>query len=200
MKQILNIGILLALLGAPLESVGQDDGWELRRSKKGIEIFTRTVEGSALDEARGITTIDASVGQLVAVLKDVKNYVKWVPDCENSELQRMESDHHTHYVEIKAPFPVKNRDGYYRYSYEIEEGYAKVKLEALPELGPEKEGKVRVPKTNGYWIFEALNNQQTHVTYQVLADPGGSIPAWLANAVVVNNPFETLENLKTRVK
>jgi hypothetical protein len=179
-----------------LESIGQTVDWELRKSKKGIEVYTRSVEGFSLDECKGIVIIHASVDQLVTTLKNVEDYVTWYPDCVKAELLESELEEHIHYFEIKAPFPVSNRDGYYRNTYHTQEGELRVELEALPEYQPEIKGLVRVPFTKGHWLLEEINDEQTRVTYQVHADPGGSIPAWLANAVVVSNPFETLENLK----
>jgi hypothetical protein len=38
------------------------------------------------------------------------------------------------------------------------------------------------------------------VAYQIHADPGGSIPGWLANATVVDTPFKTLKNLRSTIQ
>jgi len=46
------------------------------------------------------------------------------------------------------------------------------------------------------WIFENLDTKKTKVTYQMHAEPGGSLPAWLINSSVVDPPYKTLINLK----
>jgi ribosome-associated toxin RatA of RatAB toxin-antitoxin module len=193
-------GIIFALQGFSLNMIAQDIDWKLRKDKKGIMVYTRSVEGSLLDEFKGVTTIHASVDQLVSTLRDVAQYLEWIPDCASVELHDMAEEEHVHYMEMKAPFPVSNRDGYYRYRYSVQEGNVKVEIEALPEFRPEIKGLVRIPYSSGYWLFEPVSDQQTRVTYQVHADPGGSIPAWLTNAAVVDNPFQTLLNLRDLLK
>jgi len=47
----------------------------------------------------------------------------------------------------------------------------------------------------GFWHLEEIEPNLTKVTYQVLADPK-NIPAWLVNSGVVDQPYETLLNLK----
>ena len=59
---------------------------------------------------------------------------------------------------------------------------------------------MRIPYLSGYWLLEKQGANRTKVTYQVHADPGGSIPHWLANATAVNNPYETLKNMKKQLK
>jgi ribosome-associated toxin RatA of RatAB toxin-antitoxin module len=193
---IFRLSILLAAAGITQGANAQASEWELRKSKDGIEVFTRSVEGSKLDEFRGMVTIEAEVDQLVAALKDVAQYGKWIPDCEKSELLKLEGNVQLHYMEMKAPFPVHNRDGYYRYRYIKQGDDMRVEMDAMPTYRPEKKGIVRIPESKGYWLFERLGEGQTRVTYQVHADPGGSIPAWLANSAVVDNPFHTLDKLR----
>ncbi len=43
--------------------------------------------------------------------------------------------------------------------------------------------------------FKEENNNVT-VIYQFHGDPGGDVPAWLANSFVVSHPYKTLQNLK----
>ena len=72
-------------------------------------------------------------------------------------------------------------------------------MEGLPDYGPKKEDLVRIPSIKGYWLFEKLGAQKTKITYQVLANPGGSIPSWIANAGTVDSPFNTLKSLRKRL-
>ena len=43
-------------------------------------------------------------------------------------------------------------------------------------------------------------DKKTKTTYQLHADPGGNIPAWLANQTVVDMPYATMERLKNLVE
>ena len=143
-----------------------------------------------------MTTLYATVYQLVNTLKDVDHFKTWIPDCEVAEIKERKDNEQIHYLEINAPFPVSNRDNYYHFTYENQGENVMVKFTALPKYGPEKDGIVRIPRASGFWLFEKINDQQSKVTYQAHTAPGGSIPGWLANSAVVDNPFETLKNLK----
>ena len=73
-------------------------------------------------------------------------------------------------------------------------------MTALPEYSAEVKGVVRIPYLDGFWLLEKIDDNKTKVTYQVHADPGGTIPAWLANATAVNNPYETLRNMRVNIE
>jgi hypothetical protein len=177
-------------------AVAQDSDWELKKDKDGIKVFTRPVEDSALDEFKSEGIVDAGVDQIVAILKDVDQMKAWVPDCKVAELMKFEGDDQYHYVETQVPFPIRNRDSYVRYRYTKTENGIKVSMEAIPEYKPEVDGLVRIPYLDGFWLLEEISKGRTKVTYQVHDDPGGTIPAWLANATAVNNPYHTIKNLR----
>ncbi len=59
---------------------------------------------------------------------------------------------------------------------------------------------IRIDKMSGYWGFEPLKDGNVKVTYEMGVDPGGDLPVWLVNALVVDIPFYTLKNLRDLVK
>ena len=65
---------------------------------------------------------------------------------------------------------------------------------------PAQDGAVRTLKLKGEWILEALENGQTRVTYEVNADPGGLLPAWLVNLGSRKLPLKTLKNMREQLK
>jgi hypothetical protein len=95
-------------------------GWESAKNKNGIQVFTRSVEGSSLKEFMGKTTIDASPEQIVSL--------------------------------------------------------------------------------RGYWKITPLEEGKSEVVYQAHTDPGGNIPDMAANIVVVDIPYNSLFNMKKKLK
>ncbi len=73
------------------------------------------------------------------------------------------------YIVNKTPWPVTDRDAYTR--------------------------SVMTADAAGSWKFAPQADGVVEVTYQVHANPGGSLPDWLVNAIVVETPLNTLENL-----
>ena len=72
-------------------------------------------------------------------------------------------------------------------------------LNPLPDFIAEVKDFLRIREGSGYWELTEDDNKNVKVIYQFHGEPGGDIPAWLANSFVVRHPFETLKNLKNRL-
>lgn len=178
--------------------------WNLKKEKDGIKIYTRSIEGSSFDEFRGITTIEnSSLEEVLAVIFDVKNYESLFPDCMNPKVLKQDGKYYDiHYIQVKAPWPVKNRDTVYEQKAVVDKNgkHAVVSLKPLPDFIAEVNDFVRIREGSGFWELEEDESKNVKVIYQFHGEPGGDIPAWLANSFVVTQPFQTLVNLKIRLK
>ncbi|TNF42990.1 MAG: hypothetical protein EP310_05230, partial [Bacteroidetes bacterium] len=178
--------------------------WNLKKDKDGIKIYTRSVEGSSFEEYKAITTIEKStMNKVLMVILDVKNYESLFPDCMNPKVLKQEGEYDCIvYTQTKGPFPVKDRDSVFEQKTHINNNgkYAKISLMVIPGYFAEDKNFVRIRKGSGYWELTAEDNENVKVIYQFHGEPGGEIPAWLVNSFVVGHPFETLKNLKNRVK
>ena len=177
--------------------------WELKKDKSGIQVYTRLPENSSFDEFKAIVTIEnCTFYKVLDVVLDVENYESLYPDCINPEILKQDGKWYgIHYVQTKAPFPVKDRDSVIEQVTIIneDEQSARVTLKPLPDYIPEKEGIVRIKSGQGFWDIQQENNSVI-VTYQYHGNPEGDVPAWLANSFVVSHPFKTMENLREIVK
>lgn len=180
-----------------------DSDWELKKEKSGIEIYTRSVDGSSFDEFKAITTIpNTNLSDVLNVILDVKNYESLYADCMNPKVLKQDGKwYDIHYIQTKGPFTVKDRDSVIEQKTEISKNgkHARITLNSLPDYVPENKNIVRIQKGMGFWELQEDNNN-VKVTYQFHGEPGGDIPAWLANSFVVTHPFKTLENLIEKVK
>jgi len=181
-----------------------ESDWNLKKDKDGIKIYTRSIEGSSFDEFRGITTIEnSSLEEVLSVIFDVKNYESLFPDCMNPKVLKQDGKYYDiHYIQVKAPWPVKNRDTVYEQKAVVDENgkHAFVSLKPLPDFIAEDKDFVRIREGSGFWELDEDEGNNVKVTYQFHGEPGGDIPAWLANSFVVTQPFQTLVNLKNRLK
>jgi hypothetical protein len=181
-----------------------DSGWKLKKEKDGIEIYTRSVEGSSFDEFKGKTSIEnSSLTDVLTVILDVKNYESLFPDCMNPKVLKQKGDYYDiHHIQVKAPWPVKDRDVVYEQKTVVDKNgnHAIVTLKPLPDYIVEDKDFLRIRGGSGFWELEEDGNNNVKVTYQFHGEPGGDIPAWLANSFVVSQPFQTLKNLQSRLK
>src|SRR5512137_1378703 len=101
--------ILIFLLAMPAGVMAASD-WNLKIQKDGIEVSTRPVKGSDLDEFMGTTDIDASIDVVYAVIKDVPAATQWMADCkENREIRKIDEYKSVQFNVTKAPWPVSDR-------------------------------------------------------------------------------------------
>lgn len=174
--------------------------WELKKDKEGIQIFTRKISDATMRAFRGETEVIGSLDSIAALFKDVSRYTEWVPGAKLAEVLASTPGSRIFYLQTDAPWPVTDRDGVYQFTFKSSSKSLTILATCLPDYIPIKQDHVRVPKSEGFWQFTAKENGKIKVVYENHSEPGGSIPGWLANATVVNLPFESLKNLKEMLK
>lgn len=181
------------------ECTAQVNLWELKKEENGIKVYVRSNEESSFDEFKAITTIkDCQLLDGLKVILDVNNYEAWFPDCSNPKiLEQIDEYHDIHYIETISPWPVDNRCGVYEQTAIISNNDTKAEIVFLAQAAYPIDVKdmVRITDAWGQWTLEEKNDVLT-IMYQFKGNPGGDIPAWIANAFVVKHPYDTLENFK----
>ncbi len=200
MTRLLNnrtLGTLLLVIQALMLS-GQGE-WNLKEEKDGITIYSRENPFSDFNEFRATTTAAGSIRAFEAVLRDIAVIPEWMYSVKSSRLLELRGDSVViYYTEAKSPFPFKNRDGIYlnRYRRQADGKVLWVGIEILPEYLKEEDDMVRISRGQGHWEARQTGPDRLEIDFQMQVDPGGSIPAWLANMFVVDTPFHTLTELK----
>ncbi|MEX2589510.1 MAG: START domain-containing protein [Chitinophagales bacterium] len=178
------------------------ENWELAKENDGIKVFTRTSKDSNFKDAKALADINASLDEVLNLLMDVKSHKSWMDRIEVSDLVEHSSDSNfVVYYQVKAPWPVSNRDVVSHYIIKrVARNKVKLIVKGRPEKVPEKEGLVRIKSANSVW--EILENENGRVSIVLItqSDPGGNIPAWLANSAASDNPYKTLMGLKAKVE
>lgn len=196
-----NIAII-ALSLISLSAVAKD--WELQETEENapVQVWTKGVSGSNFKAFRGQVTINASLQQTLAVIKDTANIPKWYHNTAVAkQIATLDNNQSLNYTVTTAPWPVTNRDSVTLVTDKPQaNGEYLIELSARPEEYPEQENRIRIPKLEGFWKLVPLAENKTEVTLQIAAEPGGEIPSWLANSMVIDMPFYSLNNLKMRIE
>lgn len=188
---------LVLLSSAPQVKAEQD--WQLEKNKQGVQVFTRDSALSEFKEFKAITTINASAEQVLATILNPDRLTHWMADTIYAEVITSTAAMQSAYVINKVPFPLDNRDGVFEYQIDKSDPKAlKIAISHGDTSIKANDKYVRIASAQGYWLLET-QEQGTLVTYQLLLDPGGSIPSWLANSQVVSVPYRTLVNLNKEV-
>ena len=176
--------------------------WELVKNKDGIKVFLRTVPGSKIKEFKGVTNIDSSLDSILAVLDDTDACPQWIHNCKDPvKLSQISFNEGYVYQVIDFPFPVKDRD-LILHSVMTQNADTKqvtIRLNAVPDYISQTKN-VRIKKSEGFYLLKPLPDGSIEVTWQHHTEAGGGIPIWLVNALLVDTPFNTLNNLRRIVK
>jgi hypothetical protein len=202
--QKLSLVLLIALAALfPGPAISGSD-WKTVINEEGITVETRSVDGSDVDEFRAITVIEKPIEVVGELLADVPNQVNWIKDCVEVKIVSQESEHNlVQYYVIKTPWPLNYRDVVFitKTRVDWQAGYVDVASIATAEpLEPVRPGVLRITSSEQHWIFQRLTPERTMVVFTNTTNPGGAIPAFVANAFSRDMPFHTLRNMKAAVE
>ena len=186
------IGVLLLYF-----SVSAQENWKLVKEEAGIKVYTKYEKGSDYKAFKAEMQVSCKIENIVEVLKNSETINSWIVNCKGVKLLKTNDDDQYYYIETSLPFPFKNRDMVYHFQYiKTDDRQVKVTVTGISDYIPPKEGIVRLAKANGSWLLTSIDTSRTAITYQMHVEPGGLIPAWLANPFIVNVPFSTFKELK----
>ena len=193
------LAVLLLLTTSSTPNITLSE-WKLAKSKNGVKVYLRSVPGYQLKEYKCEMISDASIELLTAILKDYSDHKNWGGGISESTILNQSGENEFHvYFRNPAPWPVSDRDIITHFEWENwEDGVTNIKMTAAPDYIPHKNGIVRITYMNGYWRLTPMGDGRVLITTGAHADPGGSIPDWLANAGVVDIPYDTMLGLKRR--
>lgn len=192
---------LLALL-LFTASVTADD-WKYAKSADGAIAYTRVVASSSFKEYKVETEIEATLSQVVAVLMNVRELPQWVDRCSEASLLKEISPTESIVRTITAsPFPLKNREAiaYGKLTQDSQTKIVTMISTGKPDFSPADSKYERVRELRGRWVLTPKPNGKVHVQLIGHTDPGGVIPAAIANYFVVMIPLNTIKNLRNQVK
>ena len=142
---------------------------------------------------------------MLAVIRDADRRAEWMPSCGDSHLVEEDVGARTQvaYHRTKAPWPVSDRDSVNRAEMIVEPTKHRVVMpfEAIASSKiPPVKGVVRMPRCAAIGSSIPVDGGRvTDAEYQVFADPGGSLPDWLANLASKTLPRETIAGLRKQV-
>jgi hypothetical protein len=179
--------------------------WQLEQEDTDLQlkIYTREISGSNLNEFKGELIVETTLTALTALLLDSEAAPQWMHECETFEvIEQVDQKNALVYFVNGAPWPVSDRDAVISSSLTQNPETLTVRIDVNAVVGKiqQDDDYVRIPRMNGFWSFSPLAEGKVKVVYQVHAEPGGSLPAWLANSVVVDTPYYTMSNMLDMLK
>lgn len=176
--------------------------WQLVSDRNGIQVYMQHGDQSPLKTFRGVTRFPLTDEYaLVALLNDYPSYPDWLHFVDSArELSRTSERVRQLHFTTMLPWPLADREAVLQsrviQSSDPASEEVVVDLSNRPELLPPDPDYLRFPHMEGMLRFRRVAPGQVEVVYQLEMDPGGYIPAWLANILLRDAPYFTLERLR----
>lgn len=192
---------LLLILGCSFSQI-QAQSWKTAKNKNGVKIETRFIDGWSIKQYRATVYIKTTLAKAVDAYRDpVKRKAFMKRSVSVSNLKEVSKNEIITYNHGNAPWPVADRDNVTRSIFsKPAPNQVKVSMKSLPDYIPHKKGIVRLPRSEGYWLFTDQGDGTVKVVQQSVADLGGSVPDWLVNSTIVEGPYDTLLAMKNMLE
>lgn len=187
----------------------QDPSWELIADRNNIIVHKKLDPTSGLAAFRGNTIIQESDPYaFVALMNDFDNYPRWLHFVSKAdELEQVTPLLRYLRFQTLLPWPLKNREALLKATVtqhppqdEDEYDFVEILLTNEPDYLPPDSSFIRFPHIQGIFSFKWLSEDEVAVTYELQLNPGGYIRPWLANILLRDAPYFTLERLRRLIK
>lgn len=175
--------------------------WKLEKNKDGVKVYTRSSEGTEVLEFKALATVKAPRLRVAEVIARITDYPNWFPDCAEARvLESISSTQRKVYYRLDLPWPTSDRDAAMLLRVDVDEDKHQTTIFFSKTSGADVvDGVVRMPAADGFWKLTS-NGSYTDLHYQFLADPGGSLPAWVINMFIVDGPYDAIMALKKKLE
>jgi len=177
--------------------------WKLSKDQDGIKVYLSEVKHSKFKSIKVECTLEGTYDKLIAILNDVPNQKNWVYNNKNSSiLKRISASEFYYYSETHLPWPMTNRDAIIHLKMDMDslKRFLKISAVGVPGYIPEKNGRVRVPRSDISWYVTMPSAKTISIVYIFDAEPGGSLPAWVVNMFTDKGPYESFKKLSELLK
>ncbi len=186
MRPLPATGLALSVLPAALPAAAQSGAWSKKSEEDGIAVYSRQSVRGSLHEVRMVGEIDAPPRACRNVMVDHEAHPETMPHTAETRVLAREGDRVTWVYSLLDVPVVSNRDFTLRSVEEELRGSSagyRIRFTVANDRGPPpRHGVVRIELCTGSWEFVSIDGgRRTRAVYTLLVDPGGFIPAFLAN-------------------
>jgi len=177
--------------------------WKLSKDKDGIKVFLADNPKSKFKSIKVECTLQGTFDKLIGVLTNVDHLKDWVYNTKTSYLIKKITPYDLYYyTETSIPWPMSNRDAvvHLRVTKDSLQRFVKISAISEPLFIPEREDKVRIPRSNVNWYVTMPTRNSMTIIYTFEADPGGNLPAWVVNSFADKGPYESFKKLSELLK
>jgi len=198
---ILGLTILLSpvisssLLAAEVASQKAESiPWTLWKETDKLSLSFRPYKKTGLIEIQAQARLPSSLSGFLLFLQDYPLIPNWLDNAKEAYLIEQVSDTENLFVtRFKRIWPVSEREMVIRSRY-WQNPDLSVELavqDASHEVGNPL-NIIRIKLIKAHWLLSPISSKEIQIQHTIIADPGGSVPLWLANKVSLRSMWNTL--------
>ena len=200
----IRLGILVSLAGVQ-PALGSDD-WRVVQDPPHL-VKVRDRPGTDIREVWAEEELSVPPVAVQDAVMDVARFPEFMPYF--SEARRLPSPGADGallaYFRLELPFPLSGRDYIHKVYVDADartspDGSFANHWFAVPDLLPRRVGVVRLATSEGSWRITPLPGGRSHAVYRSLVDPGGRIPAFLANSSNTDGVARTFQAIEREAR
>jgi hypothetical protein len=187
---------------ASAAAYGRDAEWELEQretdTRFGFELYQRDVGGSGYDRYRVEAIVEGPIERVIQAVQACRVDDRYLAPGLTRRILVEDEEGLIAYIQMQIAL-VKDRDVVLRsrWGYDEKSGvYRDEWMTANDQVLPEQKGFVRMKKSEGFWELAAAGENRTRVVYEMHAEPGGYVPAWIANRAFGSQAVGQLATLR----
>jgi len=176
--------------------------WNFVREQNGIKLYTRQEEGTRIKACKGMEDLDVPAEKVFELIENVNNTDWWDKGLSQIKILHYEKNKKAqYYLVYDLPWPISDRDLCTDVTVTSDAATGEHKITAAPLQGvvPEKDNMIRIKNFHQTWTITRLDKDKTHIALEGFIDPGGKIPDWLFNMLIVESPFRSLKSVADRL-
>jgi ribosome-associated toxin RatA of RatAB toxin-antitoxin module len=189
---------LLHFSCAPLNAQNQ---WTVEKNESSIQTYSRLKQGKTYYETRAVFNVKAPVKRVVELITKVDDWKTWLPHTIDSKItSRVNDSVFFGYTVSSAPWPLSDRDTYFKVTNKKINGKYIITLEGKMNDYPLQSDKVRVKDFHAKWTVTPLKNGEVEIDYTASFDPDGGAPNWVIKNRLIDIRIETALNLMKQLE
>lgn len=200
--KILTLISALFIGNFPITSVNNCSEWQLKNDEGNYKAYFRQCDDSPVKEVKLLDKFDGNFHQLIKVMNDIETNKKLTETCSEAILVKtFDKNTSLQYFHYKMPFGVYDRDVVSKVTIKATDSTYSFIAEAVDDNSvPRKTDIIRVTNARTSWFFRKTETGAIEMQYIGFADPNGSIPAWIINALTRRESRSVVEKLKKLVR
>jgi hypothetical protein len=190
---------ILLLLSCQMKA----QSWNFIKEKDSIKIYTRVEAGKSLKSYRAVTSINAPVEKIFAVMEDINNTDWWDKNLTQIKVLLYEKNKRArYYLVYELPWPVTDRDLCVDVTITINKVTDERIIDAVALNGvvPEHSDLIRIKEYRQTWTIRPLGKERTNVVLEGYIDPAGSVPDWISNMLLTDTPYKAISGLRDKLR